>query len=379
MSSIISNIKNSTTLSGIQKQCKNDLTGFTFFFEMPLVEGKYPIFEFSPTGVKGSPPYRFLKPLKQYIEVVEHDNDDNGKVLEIIYTQPFINTHNKHFEPNLFINFDYLKKIGYHKIIFTVDADYSYNNYLTIYTKGSGALEDKDQLTDFTLHINNIGRTSKYISLCNIRSLKNVHITSNKPNKSRLNGIRWNKAWVIQSVDDDECSVVTGVKEYEEYKSSDFLYNWKHNNFAYDGGTFTNDIPGGLKLDIYDVNHEFIDGYSGIILTFEDESEDGFLYNLLQGVENNSKIYSHEFFGPDNFPEDIVLNINGQNRYYLYLHNISKGRFYEADGSDTIEYLNSISSGGIQWKMFNADHKYRFLGLMGTHNLFYGIYTDGGF
>ena len=363
MGTLIGKVKNNPL-----EEAVNQMSGTKYFFETPMVGYRLidePIFCFKPLPLSNST-YNFKLPLKEYIkveelyEVTEEEEYDSKKYLNITFLQPFTTAKNngentEPINPHLFIYFDYLKEnLGISKIVFNIDADKIGIQELTLYPGGLNTKNYMVKLSDFQLHINNIGTgsttgndNSTSINLCNVNELKNVNITSNTPDISKLGGVRWRFAFNMDS----------NKFEYRDlYLNSDFIMSHKNNL-----NNHTNCIPGGIPITIdcdFDSTH----------FKFEDETENGFLYNFFKQLYKIDKV-NYPCLVPDFLPQDIVMNINNKDKYFLYMTQTSSKRFISVE--DEIKKLESMGNGGIKWKCYKEDKYFR--GDLFYYKLFFGI------
>ncbi len=353
MGSLIGNIKNGK----VMEEVINCIAGLKYYFETPLCGyGSHdPILNFRPLP-SSSMQYEFKYPLKHYIKIEElYEDTEEGlngeqKYLNITYLQPFTNNSNHIINPYLFIYFDYLKhNLGISKIVFNINRDQIPHEEFMVYP---GCIDYKKpviSLSDFQIHINNTGYNSDNqvsINLCNINELKNVSITSNTPHKSGLGGLRWRFAFSMSS---------KNLAYRDLYLNSDFIMGHKNNLHNH-----TNNIPGGIPISIdCDFENQF---------KFTDDTETGFLYNFFKKLDAIDKV-NYPCLIQDFLPEDMVMNINNEYKYFLYMTKTSSKRFTTVE--DEIQKLENMSSGGIKWKCYKDD-KY-FCGDLFYYKLFFGV------
>lgn len=351
MGTLIGKVKNNPL-----EEAVNQMSGLKYFFETPFCGNGLDesIFKFKPLPLS-SYGYELQRPLKEYIKVEEiYEVTEDKKYLNITFLQPFIGkSGTPHMNPHLFIYFDYLKEnLGISKIVFNIDNPdiHKYLNQIILYPGGLGSNKSMVKLQDFDLHVNNMDNTNPgaSINLCNVNELKNVKLTSNTPHKSKLDGIRWRFAFTMTG---------NSLAYRDLYLNSEFIMSHKNNL-----NNHTNNIPGGVPISI-DCNFENV-------YKFTDESENGFLYNFFKRLYEIDKV-NYPCMISDFLPDDMVMNINNEDKYYMYMTNTSSKHFISVE--DEINKLNTMSSGGIQWKLYKGNKYFGDDYDIGYDRLFIGI------
>ena len=348
MGTLIGKVKNNPL-----EEAVNQMSGLKYFFEAPMagIHQEDPIFRFKPLPL-ANVHYQFAEPLKKYVQIEElyEKYGSDNKYLNITYLQPFKNDSNVIINPYLFIYFDYLKNnLGISKIVFNINRDITPYVDILLYPGYINYKKPVISLHDFHLHINNTGNRpdlESFIVLNNVNDVKNVKITSNKPHRSCLDGLRWRFAF---SMDNDK------LVYRDLYLNSEFIMTHKNNYWNH-----TNTIPGGIPL--------FIDCDMENRFKFTDLSSTGFLYNFFKRLIAIDKV-NYPCMLPDFLPVDMVMNINNHHKYFLYMTQSSTKRFISVE--DEINKLNEMSGGSIEWDMFLGDR--HFQSEMYSYLLFFGV------